>query len=486
MIVAIERAQFNYLFKHNSIQADLNKIYWHDKTVLLEIQDSTLEKAIVELDSILPRFEEDHEVILLEYDRRIWEYNEYRQLEFSGVLSIIPLSSLGKRLLAGKLNQQMKVSTPLFEKAVEGVKIKRSLKLRRLASKILLELFNLNNPPSKAVALIEQAIAQLTKNPSNPVTNGNLFGTLVAYNTTEGFIPEGNVEYLCKIAVLARLHLGQDIAMVQNGPFYKELLQLTSSLNKLSLIEAFHEFKKISSESIPSTQKIKEIINGDLGFDMFFVAYSFFAFRRTLNKSEHDLRAVKNDVKKLKEADPIVASIVMYSIGAVFSFDQLYESIHILRETPLLTKRNDHEKTAVVEEQILQKKDNETTEIIKPDEAEAVKMPSSYEETKLKLEKVEEAEKQDRAIEQSNISRGGIPVKLFKEFVQDKLSRKGKDILPLIEAYSSELKNGITFKWLSDKLFLGDATSGKNSKISNKIIKDIKDFFENNKVKEVN
>ena len=334
MLIAIERTQFNYLYKQDSIPADISKIYWHDKKVLLSAQTNALEKAIVELDSILPPFQEDHEVILLEYDSNIWEFNEYKQLEFSGVLSIIPLTKTGKLLLAGKLNPKMNISEPIFQAAVEGAKNKRNLKLGRHAAKVILSLFNLDNPPVKAVTLIEQAIVQINNNSKQPLTN--IFHTLFSYNTTEGFIPEGNAEYLCKIAVLARLHIGEDPSKVKEGPYYKNLLTIKNSLNKYGLFEAF-QWYMTQNQAAQTTSKIKEIINLNLEFDMFFVAYSFFAFRRILNKNDNDLNTIKSDIIKMKDVDPIAASVVMYAIGTFFSFDQLYESMHILGRAPLLT-----------------------------------------------------------------------------------------------------------------------------------------------------
>jgi hypothetical protein len=481
MLVAIERSKFNYLFKFNSIPADLNSIYWHGKENLLKIQRNNIDRAVVELDEILPMFEEDHEAILLEYDRMTWEQDD-RRLEFSGILSIIPLTNIGKRLLTSKLNDSIKLGDPLFEETIKFVKIKRELRLKRIAAKKLLSLFHLDDPPREAILLIDKAIARISNDLQSTGDNENIFFSLFNYNTTEGFIPEGNVEYLCKTAVLARIHLGQDPSLVQQGPFYKELLRLVQTLNRKGIVDAYLEFKQLSTESITSTQKVREAITGDLNFDMLFVAYIFFAFRRILNKSENDLNSISREIQNLRRTDHVVASIAVYAIGTVFSFDQLYESLHRLSGAPLLGgirwQPDDYGKVIPKENQgkmdVSKSSDLDDVPLVQED-------PPSVRASDNTKENVNPPIKPFEA-DNPKTSYTGIPVRLFVEFLDKELAeKKAKDIQKFIKAFSSELRNGITLKWIEEKLLTVNS-SKKSGKLTAKDIASIKAFFENNKV----
>jgi len=338
MIIAINRYQFNYLYKQNTVDVNLESISQVGLEDFENGSKSNLIFYINELDRILPVFEEDHEVLLLEYKSDSLVYRNRVKIEFSRIQNIYPLTATGARLLEGKLNPHFRIEKPVFEALIEKVKLLREIELRKNAAVKLIQLFGLVEPSAEIINKIEVGIKNLIDTKYfNLSTTENIFHTLLAYNKTESFIPEGNIEYMCKIAVLARLHLKQDAETVKHGPFYNFLLSHTQDFKPLDLFSAYRSFQiLVKKEFEDGYQKIKNII-GFSDVDMPLVVYSFFAFKHILLLNDKDIIILDKLIIRIIELDRKAAAVVLYCLGTLFSFDQLYEGIHRLSGVSILS-----------------------------------------------------------------------------------------------------------------------------------------------------
>src|SRR6202012_1910696 len=105
MILAIERNSFNYLYKYNQIKFNI------DNLIDISFDDNfiknKIEFLVKQFDRALPLFEEDHELLLLEVNKNELDFNGTISLTYKAVLNIFPLTSIGKRLLEGRLNKNL-------------------------------------------------------------------------------------------------------------------------------------------------------------------------------------------------------------------------------------------------------------------------------------------------------------------------------------------------------------------------------------------
>jgi hypothetical protein len=70
MIVAIERTKFTYLYKYNQIRVDINQLIDKSTNDLKGCLTNDLNSLIQLFNKALPLFEQDHEIILLEIDKK--------------------------------------------------------------------------------------------------------------------------------------------------------------------------------------------------------------------------------------------------------------------------------------------------------------------------------------------------------------------------------------------------------------------------------
>ena len=75
MLIAIDRNSFNYIFKYNSMTISISQILDLRNEILETEIQKTSSLIVSEFDRILPIFELDHEVLLLEIQKSELEIN---------------------------------------------------------------------------------------------------------------------------------------------------------------------------------------------------------------------------------------------------------------------------------------------------------------------------------------------------------------------------------------------------------------------------
>ena len=337
MILAIERSRFIYLYKYNEISVDANQIIDLSINSIKKLCIDDKNKTIEYFNKILPIFEQDHEVILLEIDKNQTTVESKIKIYFNAVLSIYPLTNIGNQLLQGKINDNFLINEPLFEGIIQEVKLNRSIELRRLAANKILDIFSLNIDNQK-LHLVENSLRKILSNFSVNNNFDSFLDYLISYNKTPNNIPDGNIEFFCKIGIIVLNSKGIDESNFFKGPFYKSCLANRNLINDESIINSYYNFIENNDKELrQSLEKLKSNINfKNLDIDIFKAAYFFLSYKSFLNKNDKDLSLLKTEIDKLIFDDKKTASFVLVMLGFAFSFELLYESLHNLNNAPLI------------------------------------------------------------------------------------------------------------------------------------------------------
>lgn len=339
MIVAIERSKFIYLYKYNQIRVDIDQLIdqpLYNLKRMLQLNPG----SIVQLfNKALPLFEQDHEIILLEVDKSKIKFHEGIVIVFDSIHSIYPLTNIGSRLLEGKISDDFILKSPIFEKEIEALKIIRSMEVRKNTSEKLLTHFNLQTILNKeTVSTIEIAVEKNLLDKKETQVFTTFLDHLIAYNKTPSYIPDGNVEYICKVGAVAIKFLEKQEEVFTNGPFYKSTIKYKNEINKNSYNSSYQDFISITDYELKSSyEKMVEIISKDYkDVNIFKISYFFLAFRSFINKNDNNIEGINNEIIELINKDKYTGAFVLSLLGYTFSIENIYEGLHKLSNAPLL------------------------------------------------------------------------------------------------------------------------------------------------------
>ena len=385
MLVAIERTKFTYLYKYNQVRVDINQLI--DKSIdkLKAMLSSELNSLVMLFNNALPIFEQDHEIILLEIDKSKVILKDGILILFDSIQCIYPLTKTGLQLLDGKINDDFIIAPPVFENAIEALRLKRSMAFRRATAAKLLIHYNLEAMLDKPnLSLIESAIEKNLLDKSKPQAFSTFLDHLVAYNKTPSYIPDGNIEHICKIGAIAIKYLGKPEEVFTNGPFYKSTIKYKSQINSPSYLTSYLNFNSIQDVELNSSfEKMVDIISKDyIHIDIFKVSYFFLAFKSFLNKHDNNLELLNNEFEALITYDKQSTAFVLAMISYTFSIESIYEGLHKISNAPLL--KSTHSKISAETE----KRKRREVEIEKMKELE--KSALEHEKIKMSQEKLKE------------------------------------------------------------------------------------------------
>lgn len=390
MLVAIERTKFTYLYKYNQVRIDVNQLI--DKSIdkLKAMLSGDLGSLVVLFNKALPLFEQEHEIILLEIDKSKVVFQDGIYISFDSIQCIYPLSKTGLQLLDGKINDDFIIEPPIFENAIESLKLRRSMTFRRATAAKLLFHYNLSAMINKSyLSLIESAIEKNLLVKSEPQVFSTFLDHLVAYNKTPSYIPDGNIEHICKIGAITMKYCDRPEEVFTNGPFYRLSIKYKSQINGSSYLTSYLAFKTIKDTELNSSIEIMiDIISKDYnGVDIFKVSYFFLAFKSFLNKHDNNIELLNNEIEALITNDKQCASFVIAMLGYTFSIESIYEGLYKISNAPLLKSTQSKisaeiEKRKRIEEEIEKMKELEKGAI----EQEKIKLRQSIQKEENKFE----------------------------------------------------------------------------------------------------
>lgn len=339
MIVAIERNKFTYLYKYNQLRVDINQFIDQSVENLKLMLQSDLKEIVKLFNKAIPLFEQDHEILILELDKSKIQFNDGILISFDSILCIYPLTKMGSQLLSGKISDDFKVEYPVFENGIEELKIIRSMDFRKNTSEKILSHFNLDFIINQEINLaIEAAVKKNLIDKNQPQKFTTFLDHLVSYNKTPSYIPDGHIEYICKVGVITVKYLGKPEEVFTNGPYYNSIIKYKSEFNNNSYWASYEDFISIADDELKSGyEKMIDLISKDYnGINIFKVSYFFLAFRSFLNKHDNNIDLLNKEIDKLISEDKKTAAVVLSMIGYIFSFENIYEGLHRLSNAPLL------------------------------------------------------------------------------------------------------------------------------------------------------
>lgn len=545
MIVAIERTKFTYVYKYNQIRVDINQLIDKSTNELKDMLSNDLNNLIQLFNKALPLFEQDHEIILLEIDKSKINLQDGILISFDSIHCIYPLTKTGLQLLDGKINDDFILEPPVFENAIAALRFSRSMAYRRATSIKLLIHYNLDSLLKKSMlSLIESAVEKNLLDKSKPQVFDTFLDHLIAYNKTPSYIPDGNIEHICKIGAIAIKYLGKPEEVFTNGPFYKSSIKYKSQINSPSYLSSYLAFNSIADSELKlSIEKMVDIISKDYnGIDIFKVSFFFLAFKSFLNKHDNNIELLHNEIEALIANDKQSASFVLAMLGYTFSIESIYEGLHKISNAPLLKstqskisaeiekrkrieaeieKNNELEKAAIEQEKIrlsqLMQKEKTKTEVgehvaVSADEvvveagiekavveavihnpieivSEPIVIYENTEKAKVlesdntKQQDFEEIKSSTESIEpkSTEIEKETLTVQIFKSFLSKEYKpAKQKLWFEIIDTYFPSKYDEITLEKLLDKLYTIPEVKDKLLK-AKKDKDSIKSFFDSYK-----
>jgi hypothetical protein len=240
MLIAIERSSFNYIFKYNCLTISKSQILDLSSDILETEMQKASSFIVAEFDRILPIFELDHEVLLLEVQKSKLEFNGEIILPFGSILNVYPLTDRAKNLLSGKLNQSLEISAPIFEGIIEQVKLIRSMNSRKLLFNKLTKICLIQENPNPVFSQNVQSIVELLLN-SKSVGNSYL-ANLIQYNYNPNEISSGNIEFLEKIGIIAWITKKSSSECYSNSKYYNKCEDFKSKINEGNYKDGFKNF----------------------------------------------------------------------------------------------------------------------------------------------------------------------------------------------------------------------------------------------------
>lgn len=338
-IIVLERSELNYLIKYDSSRISTDRIINFSYNEFKQLSEK---QKISLLQNSLPIYEQEHEVLLIEYDSKLIGYDNGPILEFKGIFSIIPLTETGARLLSSKLNTNFKFSAPLDSKLYKSYFNYQNHILRHKAGIKICSIYEVPEPDEEFIA--DFKIATLFQlNTSKPSGNDSTLAHLIDFNVTPSFIPEGNIEAVLKSACVGMKKLNKDVDQITRSTFYSFVTKEKSVINSKTLFEAINYIvEKIESKK-EAKSKFKDLTrtlseNGKYGNAFLLFTYFYF-LKKEIEKSDYDISAPKNDILELKYHDSMTASKVLFMLGYTFSMQTISKSIQSFSTSALLKTR---------------------------------------------------------------------------------------------------------------------------------------------------
>ncbi|WP_057938861.1 hypothetical protein [Algoriphagus resistens] len=350
VLIAIEREKFNYLFKYNEAEISLHRIIDLDYNSLGSLPVRSISKKI---ESALPYFESEDEVILLEYVKEKINMNNGIRISFDGVLGIIPTSGFAFNSLKSRLNPDFNIYDPLNEELTRDIKRIREDRIRISAVNKILGLYDLQIDNSFLINL-RGIVIKMISHEAFDGKEQKALNHLIKFDLTPSFIPSGNVESFLKLGCITLITLGAPIDALKNGPYFRIISENLNALNNKPLFKAYLEFERliefVNSEDKIRINKVKETLNSEFGkFNTFLSYFIYLSLNRILKDKDFDLTKIESEIYDLKNNCPVELAYALSIFGYVHSFDRLYESIHRLSKAPIFDKQITIKKEPVLE-----------------------------------------------------------------------------------------------------------------------------------------
>lgn len=365
IIIVLQRSELNYLIKYDSLRISTDRVIDFSYK---EFKTLSEKKKLYLLQNSLPIYEQDHEVLLIEYNTDLIKYDNAPSIQFKGISSIIPLTETAERLLSAKLNVDFKILEPLDSKLYKSFTNNRNHTLRYEAGHQLCSIYEVAIPDEGFIVDFKTAtLFQL--NNQKPGINDSTLAHLIDFNVTPSFIPEGNIEAVIKSACVGMKKLNKEVDQITRSTFYSFVTKEKLEINRKTLFEAINYIEEktdLDGEEKKRFNKLKNTLSENEKYNNAFLLFSYFYFlKKQIEKNDYDISIAKDDILELKYFDSDSMSKVLFMLGYTFSIQTISKSIQSFSKGTLLkTQKNLDLKWTpkVIEKEIIEEPKKEKAE----------------------------------------------------------------------------------------------------------------------------
>ena len=339
ILIALLRSEFNYLIKYNSIKTSSDRMISHS---LQEFKKLPINTRANLLQNSLPLFEQEHEVLLIEYDKNHIKFDNAPLLNTKGICSIVPLTEMASKLLLSKLNVNFNFKPHVELSVYNSFELNRGHVNRIAAAEAILELFSLKKPEDDFTCNFKNATLTKLKNEKIDANN-SIFEHLLNFDITPSFCPEGKIEAFIKSSCVEKKKKQKDIYAIKNGEIFKYLEKNKKIIEKKSFFEAtkFIEENLSKNELKDKYKTMQDILTENGKYSNAFFLFSYFYYlKKLMEKNDYDIEIIKNDILELRVSNIKLASEVLFILGYTFSIQTISKSLQSYSNSLLLKEKN--------------------------------------------------------------------------------------------------------------------------------------------------
>jgi hypothetical protein len=336
IIIVLQRSELNYLIKYDSLRISTDRVIDFSYE---EFKTLSEKKKLYLLQNSLPIYEQDHEVLLIEYNTDLIRYDNAPSIQFKGISSIIPLTVTAEKLLSSKLNVDFKILEPLDSKIYKSFINDRNHTLRYEAGQQFCSIYEVAIPDKEFIIDFKTAtLFQL--NNCKPGIKDSTLAHLIDFNVTPSFIPEGNIEAVIKSACVGMKKLNKEVDQITKSTFYSFVTKEKSEINEKTLYEAINYIEKktdLDEDEKKRFNKLKNTLSENEKYQNAFLLFSYFYFlKKQIEKNDYDISVAKDNILELKYYDSDSISKVLFMLGYTFSIQTISKSIQSFSKGALL------------------------------------------------------------------------------------------------------------------------------------------------------
>jgi len=357
ILIALLRTEFYYLIKYDSIKTSSDRMIMHSfqgfKKLPIDARANLLQIS-------LPLHEQEHEVLLIEYDNKLIGFDNAPKINTKGIYSIVPLTEMASKLLLSKINNNFNFKSHIELSVYKMFENIRGNIHRLEAADQLRLLFNLEKPKEDFSSKIKEATLTKIKN-KNLDSNNSIFEHLLDFDITPSFCPEGNIEAFIKSACLGYKKIEEDIYNVKDGDIFKYL-----KINKEKIEEySFYEATEFINENLNENElkdkykTMQEILTENGTYQNAFFMFSYFYhLKKIMEINDYKIEFIEKDIMELKSNNKELASNVIFLLGYTLSIQTISRSLQTYSSSQLLKEKKqlniNHRKKAKSKEIILE------------------------------------------------------------------------------------------------------------------------------------
>jgi hypothetical protein len=373
VIVPLYKSQLVTLYRQGFNTIDSSRIIF----VKLENNLPIIPEGI--LATVLPLFEEDFEVLLIEFDiifsTRIIQ-NEIiiapnlklpLEISFEDIKRIYPLSERGAKSL--NLGEAIKLEKPIFEQEVKQAEHIFKLKGYFQGGFSLLKILGLENSLIKQHELsLRETFIEAYNFRSNPKmkagdmpnTNNNLLKVL-CYERYGGIIPENDLGFLCDLGYLFAQTQSNTIKSPIDSNFVKDLIKENETAFKnFTFSQIFYLL------DYPKYQKVKEGMKiANFSFATYLLYFKIKAILNEGNKlSETSLPQIVMEFKHTEYKNNLITAV--WLAGSFFGYSRFFNEFNQDKSKHEISINNTTKKIDIVEQDQTTNLDKMSTDLASP------------------------------------------------------------------------------------------------------------------------